>query len=456
MEGAGIMEYELRVIVEKVAVNSQEVVKRETITTYEITTPVSIMDLGLRHAEQISLLEKMQQVLVEEQAVLIDLGYERCPNCGQKIKKNGYTHSQFHAVFSDHQVRLQKHRCSHPDCRWQSFPTISSVFGTNIHPDLAKLQCEQGALYSYREAENNLEKVNGHHRGVNNHTQVKRMTNKVGAHLAEENRRLPSAEECAAPAQDVIIQVDGGHIPIQEPGKRSFEALSAIVYRPESLHEVDQYHRKLVEKTCVVSALDDDLQTMKTYLLNAARKQGMTQESQVTALADGANNCWSVLSVVQPHCKTLECILDWFHIGKKFQNIKNALGEAFEKSLESIKWKLWHGKVSDALTKLTLLRENITDEEQRSKMTGLYDYIQHNQAYIVNYEERNNAKKPYTSQVAESHVDTIINARHKKTRKMQWTREGAHHVLQIRAMIASEEWSSKWQSAVLSSLKDAV
>ena len=299
------MEYELRVIVEKVAVSSQEVVKRETITTYEITAPASILDLGLRHAEQIALLEKMQNVLLEEQAVLIDLGYECCPNCGQKIKKNGYTHSQLHAVFSDHQVRLQKHRCSHPDCRWQSFPTIPSVFGTNIHPDLAKLQCEQGALYSYREAESNLEKVNGHHRGANNHTQVKRLTNKVGAHLAEENRRLPSAEECAAPAQDVIIQVDGGHIPIQEQDKRSFEALSAIVYRPESVQDVDQYHRKIMEKTCVVSALDDDLQTIKTYLLHAALKQGMTQDSKVTALADGANNCWSVLSVVAPHCQTL-------------------------------------------------------------------------------------------------------------------------------------------------------
>ena len=65
------MEYELRVIVEKVAVSSQEVVQRETITTYEITAPASILDLGLRHAEQIALLEKMQQVLLEEQAVLI-------------------------------------------------------------------------------------------------------------------------------------------------------------------------------------------------------------------------------------------------------------------------------------------------------------------------------------------------------------------------------------------------
>jgi hypothetical protein len=57
-----------------------------------------------------------------------------------------------------------------------------------------------------------------------------------------------------------------------------------------------------------------------------------------------------------------------------------------------------------------------------------------------------------TSQVAESHVEALINARHKRTKKMQWTREGAHHVLQIRAMMASKEWESKCQGAVLSAL----
>jgi hypothetical protein len=35
---------------------------------------------------------------------------------------------------------------------------------------------------------------------------------------------------------------------------------------------------------------------------------------------------------------------------------------------------------------------------------------------------------------------------------MQWTREGAHHVLQIRAMMASDEWESKGQGAVLLAL----
>jgi hypothetical protein len=81
-------------------------------------------------------------------------------------------------------------------------------------------------------------------------------------------------------------------------------------------------------------------------------------------------------------------VLDWFHIGKKFQTVQNALGEALEASLERAKWKLWHGKAEEALAKLALLRNNITDEAHKSKMTGLYNYIERNQAYIVNYDER--------------------------------------------------------------------
>jgi len=103
-------------------------------------------------------------------------------------------------------------------------------------------------LYSYREAQKNLEQWNSHPRRVNNHTHVKRMTDKVGAVLSEHNGLSPSPEEWAAPAQDLILQVDGGHIPIQEQDKRSFEALAAIVYRPEHLHAVDQHHRQSMEK----------------------------------------------------------------------------------------------------------------------------------------------------------------------------------------------------------------
>ena len=206
------------------------------------------------------------------------------------------------------------------------------------------------------------------------------------------------------------------------------------------------------QKTCVISAIDDNLHTMKTYLINAAHKQGISPETKVTALADGAKNCWEVLLTLKPYCSTLECILDWFHIAQKFQQVKNALGEALAASLESAKWKLWHGHTDDALTKLAVLRDHVPDERQCSKLTGLYEYLHRNQAYLVNYDARAQANQTYTSQVAESHIETLINARHKRTKKMQWTREGAHGVLQIRAMMASDEWESKGQDAVLSAL----
>ena len=104
------MEYELRIIVEKVAVSSQEVVKRDTLKIYDVKRPESILDLGLRHLEQISLLEKVQNAVLAEQSILIEPETKLCPKCGQKLKKNGHRTCEFHAVFSDHEVRIQKHR----------------------------------------------------------------------------------------------------------------------------------------------------------------------------------------------------------------------------------------------------------------------------------------------------------------------------------------------------------
>ena len=124
-----------------------------------------------------------------------------------------------------------------------------------------------------------------------------------------------------------------------------------------------------------------------------------------------------MLSAIQRECATLECILDWFHIAQKFQQVKNALGEAFAASLESAKWKLWHGHADDALTKLAVLRDHVPDEGHRSKLTGLYEYLQRNQAYLVNYGTRAQANKTYTSQVTESYIYILINTRHKRTKR---------------------------------------
>ena len=67
------MDYELRIVVEKVAVSSQEVVQRDTIASYALQCPTSIVELGLRHGEQICLLAKIQDILLTEQSGLITM-----------------------------------------------------------------------------------------------------------------------------------------------------------------------------------------------------------------------------------------------------------------------------------------------------------------------------------------------------------------------------------------------
>ena len=58
-------------MVEFVSVSSQEVIKRDTLKVYEVKAPESILELVLRHSEQISLLEKVPQLSVSG-AIKID------------------------------------------------------------------------------------------------------------------------------------------------------------------------------------------------------------------------------------------------------------------------------------------------------------------------------------------------------------------------------------------------
>ena len=182
-----------------------------------------------------------------------------------------------------------------------------------------------------------------HRRRVNNHNHIRQITDNVGAVLAAEHLTPPTHKACAPPAHELIVQVDGGHIATKEKTKRSFEALSAVIYRPESMRTIDQHHGEIESKSCALSAQDDDLATIKTSVLNAARRQGLAQDTEVTALADGANNCWSVIVSLESHCKKIKGILDWFHIGKKFQNVRSAVEDGEKETLERIKWTLWHG-----------------------------------------------------------------------------------------------------------------
>ena len=430
--------------------------KSETVTikSSEINQVNGIIDLGIRHAEQIEILSKIQDQILKLQSPQLREKIDSCPECGSKLKRNGYTNSEFHSVFTDHKVSAIRQRCCNKDCNWSSVPSMRSLFGTSTHPDLAKLQCEVGSDHTYREAQTILNKQSSKIRKINNHESVHHMVESVGQYISDTTGsellpEIPAAEE-------LIVQVDGGHIKDKSPDKRSFEAMTAVFYQPGNIIysiKAKDHRGVILNKSCAASAYNDEQKHMKMAALNAAKKQGLSKSTTLTALCDGASNCWSIVESLVPYCGAITRILDWFHISMKFKNI--AIPEGQKEQYEKAKWSLWHGSVDNSIDRLNKIKEVLDTSTQLERLEKLISYITNNRKYILSYEKRKNSDKIFTSHMAESTVESLINKRCKGQQHMRWTREGVHPLLQIRCYIASNDWESHWEEKVLGAMKKA-
>ena len=414
-------------MIEEVVINEETLSKAETLK-----------GLGHLHIEQIGFLQKIQDFKLKHQIILNNISI--CPICTTKTTKSGLFTSNFHAALTDHRVTVQRTQCK---CGWRSPTSVEGVFGSDMHPDLLKKQALQGSKESYKKAGATLNAESGNLRPVNNHTQVYRSVELVSTKL--ELVKISKPHNINEQSTELIVNIDGGHI--KSRGEhRSFEAMIATVYQPGKLKFVDKNHNIITSKTIVASAKDDTQKTIKSLLKNACMVQGMDKETIITCLADGADNCRSIAYSIRPYCKEVVYILDWFHLSMKFKNI--AVPKGYYKLFEKIKWHLWHGDHAKSLLRLKEFKKLKLIAEDKSlliKLNKLSIYISNNVLGIVSYESRYNSGLVFTSNVAESTVNNLINDRQKGKQQMLWSRDGAHNVLQIRASVSSNSWDSDWQ-----------
>lgn len=402
----------------------------------ELSKAETINELGYLHVEQIDFLKKIQEFKLDRQIILNCL--QNCPICKSKTKKSGLFKSKFHAALTDHTVTVQRTSCK---CGWFSASSIEGIYGSSIHPDLLEKQALQGGKESYEKSSKSLDAESAGKRAINSHSQIYKSVKCVGEAL-ESIKVSSDYGNHEKPASTLIVNIDGGHIKTKGDG-RSFEAMVATVHKPERLLAVDKNHNIIESKTTIASAKDDQQETMILLFKSACRSQGMTTETHVTCLADGAENCWSIAHSIDGTCKDLTFVLDWFHIAMKFKNI--AIPNEYIALYSKVKWHLWHGKQKSALVRLDQLKSLINDESILNKLKKLETYIRNNKERIVNYGSRKRAGLPYTSNLAETTVNTIINDRQKGKKKMLWSRDGAHNVLQIRTSVFSNSWRSDWE-----------
>ena len=108
--------------------------------------------------------------------------------------------------------------------------------------------------------------------------------------------------------------------------------------------------------------------------------------------------------------------------------------------LESIKWLLWHGNQHRSRQEIAFFEADVDGLELDYPHLGKFVraahefavYITSNTGSLINYGERYRAGERISSCLAESTVNAVISKRFAKRQQMQWTKRGAHLLLQAR------------------------
>jgi len=133
--------------------------------------------------------------------------------------------------------------------------------------------------------------------------------------------------------------------------------------------------------------------------------------------------------------------------GKGLVQCEAVLGEQIQGQIERLKWSLWHGQVDKALDKIDDLETSIEPFSETyarfaqlvKALSELRTYIVNNRHVMPNYGERYRNGEPIATGFVESTVNEVVSKRFCKKQHMQWSKEGAHLLLQTRVRTLNGE-----------------
>ncbi len=370
-----------------------------------------------------------------------------CEACGQRRHSKGSHHVVFLTLYGDVRVVSPRlHRCS---CQSTNGPATVSPL-RNLIPDYVApgrlyLEARWASLVPYAAAAELLADILPVTSGANATTlreHVLRVAERVETELAEE--RPCFIDGCPAdwaelpiPEGRIAVGLDGGYVRDWQDRKTNFEVIVG-----QSVPE-DRDSRYIG----LVHGYD---RKPKRRLFDVLKSQGLQPNQDVTFLTDGGEEIRSLTELVTPES---EHVLDWFHITMRVTVLEQyARGVAHHDevasqrpldSLESIKWLLWHGNQHRSRQEIGFFEGDVDGLELdyphlRKFARAAHEfavYIIGNTASLINYGERYRAGERISSCLAESTVNAVISKRFAKCQQMQWTKRGAHLLLQTRTRV---------------------
>jgi hypothetical protein len=246
----------------------------------------------------------------------------------------------------------------------------------------------------------------------------------------------PAADQAPSIAREaVIVGIDGGYLRNWHDKRKKFE----VIVGKSMAEDRDNRYFGLVRNQNA---------NQKRRFCEVLRRHGLPADQPVTVLTDGGD---SVCALVGDLPAGSEHVLDWFHVAMRLTGLRqyakslthyNPLeATALQDRLERIKWRLWHGDADEALSRVRALAEDVAalvspypGLTRLVKATaGLATYIENNAGAIPNYAARWDIGEIISTAFAESTVDLVISRRFAKKQQMQWSKKGAHLLLQTRS-----------------------
>ena len=138
---------------------------------------------------------------------------------------------------------------------------------------------------------------------------------------------------------------------------------------------------------------------------------------------------------------------------KGLSHLNQEGGAISQKRLESVKWLLWHGKVDKALDRLRDLDQHIDHfadsyprfPQLKSAVQKFRTYLANNHRFLPNYGRRYRRGEAISTAFVESTVNSVISKRFVKRQSMQWTKRGAHLLLQMRVKTLNNELAATFR-----------
>ena len=397
--------------------------------------------IGLSFNEAKAALAGIQGGVVTAQAASFLARHRSCDLCGSLLLSKGPGRTRFRTAFGT--IALSSPRFHHCPCQpgaARTFSPLNLLLTERMAPELLYLETRWASLMSYGMTADLLKDVLPIGSTADAST-IRRHLHKVaGRHDADLGDEQPGGLDEGPvngqplPQAAVIVGIDGGYVRNWHDKKHNFEV---VVGKSMAADRDDRYFG-------LVRSQDEQPGRRFREVL---RSQGLPVTQPVTMLTDGGDSVRALAGELSPGAVT---ILDWFHIAMRLTGLEQyAKGLAhhnpvealaLQHRLERIQWRLWHGDGEEALTRAQALAADVAAlntaypglKRLVKAAAGLATYIANNAVAIVTYSERWRNGERISTAFVESTVNRVISRRFAKKQQMQWSKKGAHLLLQTR------------------------